>query len=385
MKILAALVVLFFTVVHGFMPTDKSRYSIFRIGDSRPLQYSANEGEWDPFPSSDPLPSSEKNNDYPVKSTRFAAGQDLEQIRENVNNLRETLQWTIALGDSERVSQLQEAIEVGENRDPECVYAKATKLLHQAKRGDSELQDKDAVIEKWSREANLARQHLPRFQLEGLFVGDYGGEEGRQLVNVTYSADTLIAKIVTGKESSRGKIAFNVNLALSKLTGREVLEPLELTSDEAIQKWGTNKLPRYPGEGRSTRSRGIKYVGGQLIMMKEDYFTFVWLPLHKSVLFTRPTPEETIYLLRDIYSKEDELGNMKDHLNRCFGMDMTTCIARQQHGKVEIEPFRRIRRKEELDAPKLEEEAGPESDSSHDTDALWNLFGALLEDKNEEK
>jgi hypothetical protein len=56
----------------------------------------------------------------------------------------------------------------------------------------------------------------------------------------------------------------------------------------------------------------------------------------------------TLKLLRDTISKEDEMDNMRSHIARCFDMDMTTCIARQQD-PTNFEPLRRIATQGELD------------------------------------
>ena len=61
----------------------------------------------------------------------------------------------------------------------------------------------------------------------------------------------------------------------------------------------------------------------------------------------------TLRLLRDTISKEDEVENMRNHITRCFDMDMTTCIARQQD-PTNFEPIRRISRQEELDEAEKE-------------------------------
>jgi hypothetical protein len=54
-------------------------------------------------------------------------------------------------------------------------------------------------------------------------------------------------------------------------------------------------------------------------------------------------------LLRDIVSKEDEVENMRNHVARCFDMDMEACLARLQDPNSNFEPFRRIATQDELD------------------------------------
>lgn len=57
----------------------------------------------------------------------------------------------------------------------------------------------------------------------------------------------------------------------------------------------------------------------------------------------------TLKLLRNTISKEDELENMRDHISKCFNMDLSTAIARQHHATSMDEPLRRITTQEELE------------------------------------
>jgi hypothetical protein len=150
----------------------------------------------------------------------------------------------------------------------------------------------------------------------------------------------MIATKVTGdKNVPRGKITFKADLSPGK--GLPSLGPIMLTKESAME-WGTDTLERYPGQGHD----GKMLVDGNLILF-ENNFSFVWFPTKQHVLFGRPSPEATIRMLRDIISEEDALENMRDHLERCFGMDMTTCIARQQANEGN-EPIRRIARQRDL-------------------------------------
>lgn len=109
------------------------------------------------------------------------------------------------------------------------------------------------------------------------------------------------------------------------------------------------EFQRYPGRGQVSR-KGFKdnrFVEGQLVLF-EDQFSFVWIPTKHHVLFSRPSPETTLRLLRDTLSKEDELENQRNHIMRCYGMDLSTCIARQQN-PANFEPLRRITTQDEID------------------------------------
>lgn len=57
----------------------------------------------------------------------------------------------------------------------------------------------------------------------------------------------------------------------------------------------------------------------------------------------------TLKLLRNTISKEDEIENMRDHITKCFNMDLSTAIARQHHAASIEEPLRRIATQEDLE------------------------------------
>jgi hypothetical protein len=166
--------------------------------------------------------------------------------------------------------------------------------------------------------------------------------------------DTLLATKATGDVNvPRGEISFSADF--SPRRGTPTLEPLKLSFDKSSPA-STTKLPRFAGKGQIAKPGFVdhKYVDGQLILF-ERHFSFVWIPTKHHVLFRRPTPEQTIELLRDIISKEDEMENMREHLARCF--DMVWSSLAQQHAEEETEPFRRIALKQDLEG--LEQEKSP--------------------------
>lgn len=139
----------------------------------------------------------------------------------------------------------------------------------------------------------------------------------------------------------RGESSFTVDLSPCN---KSSLPPIQLNNNER-----KGEFERFPGRGQVSR-KGFKdnrYVEGQMIMFQEE-FCFVWIPTKHNVVFSRPSPEMTLRLLRDTLSQEDELENMRNHLNRCYDMDLSTCIARQQD-PTNFEPLRRITTQEELD------------------------------------
>lgn len=186
------------------------------------------------------------------------------------------------------------------------------------------------------------------------------GDHGTQLVNVTYIGDTLVATKVTGDRNvPRGQITFTVNLQKTS-----VIPPFQLsTTDQS-----NGDYRQFPGRGQVSR-KGFKdhrFVEGQMGLI-EDNFSFVWVPTKHNVLFSRPSPETTLKLLRDTISKEDEIENMREHIACCFDMDMTTCLARQQD-PTNFEPLRRITLQKDLD--KAEDEI---KNRKKERSFLWQL------------
>lgn len=105
-------------------------------------------------------------------SKRFATGEELKNLRVDLESLRHNLQWAEALKDETRIESLERAIKNGEKRDPDLMYTKAQKMISQAKTLKDETKEaKEAVVEKWTKIASSARECLPQFNLEGLWVG----------------------------------------------------------------------------------------------------------------------------------------------------------------------------------------------------------------------
>ena len=132
---------------------------------------------------------------------------------------------------------------------------------------------------------------------------------------MTYTGDTLIATKITGEcQVPNGEVVFTANL----FPVGDELEPIPL-NESAASKWNIKKLERYVGEGRiaSDDAQDIESVDGQLIMF-EGYFSFLFLPSKHHIFFSRPSPQLIVHLMREVIHVEDELQNMKDHLQRCF-------------------------------------------------------------------
>lgn len=104
---------------------------------------------------------------------QFATGEELKRLRADLDQLRDNLKWAKAVdNDDDRVFELTKAIRNGEQRDPDVSYGKSLKLIAETKAStDMSSEDKQLIIQRLQERAQAARSLLPRFQLEGLWLG----------------------------------------------------------------------------------------------------------------------------------------------------------------------------------------------------------------------
>jgi hypothetical protein len=127
-----------------------------------------------------------------------------------------------------------------------------------------------------------ARAALPQFNREGLWVGKYG-EQGFEMINVTYQGDTLTAYKVTGDRNvPKGQASFTVDLSpnaidasssLSSFRSRkdQILEPIELATKDTKQ-WVGKFMQRFSGNGHVASKVFVnsQWIDGQLILVWEN-------------------------------------------------------------------------------------------------------------------
>ena len=181
------------------------------------------------------------------------------------------------------------------------------------------------------------------------------GHHGYEIINITYSGDTLIAYKVTGdKNVPRGEITFQVNLdpfppkavGFSTSTADQHLQPISLT-EKAAKKWGTSQLPRYRGLGQVAEPgfSNNQWMDGQLIIIGADYFSFAWVPIEQQIFFGRPSPELALKMLRESSaptatgtkkvwdsppSMDDDVTVLKDYVARCLERTSETVMEELQ-------------------------------------------------------
>ena len=244
---------------------------------------------------------------------KFVSGDDLHFLRQEVLKLREELDQARSTQDSRRVRELERLILKTQGKDAEFIYAMSLERMNAA-RGFG-LTDE---VEELRAKAAEARSALPHFNLEGLWVGKYG-DNGYEMVNVTYVGDALIAYKVTGSGNvPKGEISFKVDLSPIDASPKDYLEPVEL-GDFASKQWGTKFLSRYAGYGQIAGEghSNARFIEGQLIMVNE-YFSFAWVPIGHQVFFGRPSAELTIKLLKDSTTPTSETDKARSYLMRCL-------------------------------------------------------------------
>lgn len=245
---------------------------------------------------------------------RFLSGDALHQVREKVLEMRYELEAARELRASKRVDRLEKAIMTAQDVDPEYMYKVSLERMAAAERLG--LTDEAEVHRK---QAMFAKQAIPQFNLEGLWVGKYG-DHGFELINVTYVDDILVARKVTGDRNvPKNEISFSVDLSM-KSSENSMLEPIEL-ADDAADQWGSRFLQRFAGQGQVS-SRGFvnsQWMDGQLILVG-NYFSFAWLPIGHQVFFGRPSAELTLKLLRESTEKpsQNQCDEDREHLTRCL-------------------------------------------------------------------
>jgi hypothetical protein len=303
--------------IAAFSGTTTERMRPFVISGRRTIhqsQQSRSAASTELFMSdaSNKINKSNKQDDQ--HQSRFLQGDDLHQRRLQVLDLQRELHQARNSHpfNAIAVEKLEHAILSAQQVDAEFIYTVARDRM-QAAAAARRLDE----VDKYCRQAVEARNALPQFNLEGLWVGKYG-EQGFEMINVTYQGDTLTAFKVTGDRNvPQGQASFTVDLSLdapamssSSPSRKEgILEPIEIAAD-AAEQWGGKFLQRFSGKGQ-VASKGFvnsQWIDGQLILVGE-HFSFAWLPIGHQVFFGRPSPELTLKLLSQQGQGQGQFGD----------------------------------------------------------------------------
>jgi Cyclin D1 binding domain len=249
------------------------------------------------------------------RRTKYAVGDELHRLRHNVMAMSLELQEARRSGSPDDVADLEQSILRAQQYDAEFVYTVSLERMEVAERS-GRFQEADRL----RAVAMEARSALPQFNLSGLWVGKYG-DQGYELINVTYAGDVLVAHKITGtKNVPKGEATFEVNLSPAALytSGEPPLEPIEL-GESAANQWGSKYLQRFAGRGQVAAEGYLdsQWVDGQLILVNE-YFSFAWLPIGHQVFFGRPTAELILKLMKDDTNSNVAESSARSLLERCW-------------------------------------------------------------------
>mmetsp|Transcript_399 Transcript_399/g.764 ORF Transcript_399/g.764 Transcript_399/m.764 type:complete len:442 (-) Transcript_399:182-1507(-) len=307
---------------------------------------------------SSPARLSRLNSEVRSQNVYIPSGSDQYWgLRDEIAQLEQDLQNALELDlDDGALDSIKSMLRRAQAKDPSHVYNVIGEAAMSAEeRGDVE------ASEKYREESKRARSMLPQFNLEGLWVGKYGSH-GFEMINVTYSGDTLVAYKVTGDQNiPRGEISFTADLSPSNADfdnsnynqqSSKQLEPIQL-SESSAKKWGTKRLPRFVGQGHAAEPGYInnQFMEGQLVVIGGgDYFSFAWVPLEHQIFFGRPSPELTLKMLKEggkssltagvgleVPGLEAGRKEQTEYVSRCLEVTEDTLWDELNEGKVD--PF----------------------------------------------
>lgn len=220
----------------------------------------------------------------------FSKGHDLTLSRKRVENLQEQLEDAIAREDYPTASAVHKEILDLTSKDPETVARQLRERM------DKEVADERYVAAANTRdELAVVKQHLPQYQLSGIWKGDY--PSGEVMVRVRYEGDVLIAT----KESNspyvpEGEVTFRVDLSKPPLANN----PADGFAIEVATVQDDDRTPMpvglYSGEGRISKKKNDEahWANGALCLMGlgEEIFGFLWIPLGLFIVFKRPGSDD---------------------------------------------------------------------------------------------
>lgn len=94
-----------------------------------------------------------------------------EELRSDIKHMKETLALSLATDDLMRVVALTNSIQEAQEKDPEFIYSKALERIADAQNvGKYSTKKKYEIITHYSKEAEVAREFIPRFNMHGLWI-----------------------------------------------------------------------------------------------------------------------------------------------------------------------------------------------------------------------
>uniref|UniRef100_A0A7S2L187 Uncharacterized protein n=1 Tax=Leptocylindrus danicus TaxID=163516 RepID=A0A7S2L187_9STRA len=267
-----------------------------------------------------------------ANNARFATGQDLVDLREDVANLKESLRYAKICKDDAKISALSDAIVKSEWRDPDLVYARSMEQYNKVtlKGGKSE---EAAKIMEYAKDA---RENVNQLNLHGLWLGEAG--DGYQIINVTYTGDYLVGIKIAGrgdfqKGVSVGEVVLQAPMS-PNTNIEDNLDPIKLSKDSAKRWESSTMIGRYRAKARVIAE---KWENGEIALISRDLFSvsvgnedgmlkniFNIGKRKNKLFFGRPDVTIMMRCLKDCgvivarTEKEAALDDARDLITRCF-------------------------------------------------------------------
>ena len=260
--------------------------------------------------------ASRETNKQEERNTRFLEGDELQALRIEVNRLQQKLQKAQGGRGRRREQRLEQVIQKAQQVDPQLVYQLSLERIKAAVQAGRHKQ-----AEQYRALAHEARSCLPQCNLHGVWVAK-SGDQTVQLINVTYTGDTLVATKLTGE--GKGEVCFRVDCRPDDL-----LVPVNL-GQAGQQQFGNRYMQRFSGKGnivqpRNGRDKGssdhaaAQWSDGELMLVGGYLsFAFLHLPLSEQIFLGRPGPELMLRYLRRAAEQENSDEYNREFLERCF-------------------------------------------------------------------
>lgn len=110
----------------------------------------------------------EESFDSSSQENKYLTGNELKELRADIQQMKQNLQLSLATDDLMRVVSLQKSIEEAEKKDPELVYKNALQRIAESNQYNS--RKKYDILSKYNKVAREARANIARLNLDGLWV-----------------------------------------------------------------------------------------------------------------------------------------------------------------------------------------------------------------------
>jgi len=216
---------------------------------------------------------------------QFGTDEEILESRAKVALLQLSLDAAVADERYSDAAQLRDEMRKVGRVDPLAVYA--------------DLQQQNADIKEEGGGSTMAAaqlraaavqvsKYLPQYQLAGKWRGHYG-RSGWENVEIRYEGDTLIATKMTGESNvPKGAVTFKADVSskgILGLVGGEPKHPSEKI--RGVLEANLDGMVSFGGEGQVAAAKfsNAMFVPGQLLMFREGFFGFLWLPLGSLIMF----------------------------------------------------------------------------------------------------